>query len=449
MAPSPTGYVHMGSARTALFNLLFARRRDGKFVLRLDDTDAARNRPEYETAVYDGLRWMGFEWDEGPDVGGPHAPYRQSERLDLYRENAARLIVEGHAYRCYCTPEELDAERQAAKTRGVPYRYSRRCLTNPPADREEFTVRFKVPEGDTTFTDLVRGDMRWENGLISDPILMRSDGSPLYNLSSTIDDAVMGITHIFRGEEHLSNTPIQLMLFDALGYERPEAFAHLPVIVGSDHAKLSKRRHPEMKLETYQERGYLPEAVLNYLALLGWNPGTEEEIFSFDQLVEVFDMARVQRSPAMFDWGKLDWLNGLYIRGLDDDDLARRLTPFLPGLGEGTIRAAVPALKERLPRLDAAQELLRYLATAPPAPELDQAQRDMITVAIERLEPTTWEPEAIESSLEAVLAERGWKRSKFFSPIRNAVAGRISPPLHYTLALLPKEEAMTRLRRAA
>jgi glutamyl-tRNA synthetase len=439
----------MGSARTALFNLLFARQREGTFVLRLDDTDAARNRPEYETAVYDGLHWMGFEWDEGPDVGGPHAPYRQSERLDLYRENAARLIVEGHAYRCYCTPEELDAERQAAKLRGVPYRYSRRCLTNPPTDREEFTVRFKVPEGETTFTDLVRGDMRWENELISDPILMRSDGSPLYNLSSTIDDAAMGITHIFRGEEHLSNTPIQLMLFDALGYERPEAFAHLPVIIGSDHAKLSKRKHPEMKLETYQERGYLPEAVLNYLALLGWNPGTEEELFTFDELIEVFDMNRVQRSPAMFDWGKLDWLNGVYIRNLDDEDLARRLTPFLPGLGEDTIRAAVPAIKERLPRLDAAQELLRYLATAPATPEFDEAQRGMIQAAIERLDRTPWEPGAIETSLEAVREERGWGRGKFFSPIRNAVAGKVSPPLHYTLALLPKDEAMTRLRRAA
>ena len=439
----------MGSARTALFNLLVARRQDGSVVLRLDDTDAERNRPEYETAVYEGLRWIGFDWDEGPDVGGPDGPYRQSERMDLYREQAARLLQSGAAYRCFCTPPELEAERQAARARGVAYRYSRRCLTDPPHDREEFVVRLQVPPGETVVRDAIRGDVPFENGLIGDPVLVRSNGTPLYNFSSTIDDALMRITHVIRGEEHLPNTPIQLMLFDAMGTPRPGLFAHVPVIVGKDHKKLSKRLHPEMKLETYQQRGYLPEAVLNYLALLGWNPGTEEEIFSRDELIREFSLERVQNSPAMFDWDKLDWINGVYIRGLSDAELARRLRPFLPELPEETIRAAAPALKERLPHLDRARELLGYLTRAPEAPRLDPNQREMVDAAAGRLASTAWTPEAVEEALEQVREARGWGRGKFFNPIRLAVAGGDSPPIHYTLALLPRDEALNRLRRAA
>jgi nondiscriminating glutamyl-tRNA synthetase len=451
MAPSPTGYVHLGSARTALFNLLFARNRGGRFVLRIDDTDLERSRPDYEQAIYDGFRWLGLDWDEGPDRGGGHGPYRQSERLDSYRQQAARLLETGAGYRCWCTPEELEAERRQAERRHQAYRYSRRCLTDPPSDRNlrDFVVRFQVPPGETVFQDLVRGEVRFDNAEIGDPVLVKSNGYPTYNFASPLDDAAMEISHVFRGEEHLSNTPIQLMLLDALGLPMPAAFAHLPVIVGTDHKKLSKRLHPEARLSTFQELGYLPEAMVNYLALLGWNPGDEQELFTFDELVRAFDVSRVQRASAMFDWVKLDWVNGQHIRMLRDEELARRLLPFLPGLPEATVRAAAPALRERLPRLDKAAELLAYLRTPPPPPALDDGQRQMVTEARERLGDAEWRPETVEAALEEVRAAHGWSRRQFFTPIRRAVAEGNTPPLHYTLALLPKPEALDRLARAA
>lgn len=447
MAPSPTGYVHLGSARTALFNLLIARSSAGRYVLRVDDTDLGRSRPDYEQAIYDGFRWLGLDWDEGPDVQGPFGPYRQSERLDMYREHAARMLQSGTAYRCFCTPEELAAERELARRESRAYRYSRRCLTNPPAGRTEFTVRLRVLAGQTAFEDLVRGRIQIDNDTVGDPVLMKSNGWPTYNFASPVDDALMEITLVLRGEEHLPNTPVQLMVLDALGYAHA-TFGHLPVIVGKDRKKLSKRLHPETRLEYFRELGYLPEAMCNYLALLGWNPGTEQEIFSFDDLVRAFDVARIQRSSAMFDWDKLNWINGHYVRSLEDAELAERLRPYLPGLPAETVRAAVPALKERLPRLSDAAELLRYLTQPPPVPELDGAQEEMLRAAAGRLESSEWTPSLIEAALEEVRQASGWSRGKFFTPIRLSVAGRVSPPLHYTLALLPKGEALGRLRRA-
>jgi glutamyl-tRNA synthetase len=446
-APSPTGYVHLGSARTALFNLLFARGSGGAFVLRLEDTDLERNRPEYEGGLYDGLRWLGLDWDEGPDVGGPLGPYRQSERLDIYREQAARLLASGAAYRCYCTPEEIEAERQAARAEGRPYRYSRRCLTSPPAGRTSFAVRFLVPEGRTAFSDLVRGDLEFDDAVLGDPVIVKSNGWPTYNFANPIDDALMEITHVFRGEEHVPNTPYQVMFAAALGLPAPVAFAHFPVIVGKDGKKLSKRLHPETRLGLYRERGYLPEALVNYLALLGWNPGTEQEIFSFDQLVEAFDIGRVQRSNAMFDWDKLNWINGQHIRALSDDELARRLEPFLPELPPELVRQAAPALKERITTLADARGLLAFLGQEPDAPELKDGQREMLQAALERLEATEWEPDAIEAALEQVLEARGWSKGRFYGIIRQSVAGRVAPPLHDTLALLSKGVALDRMRR--
>ena len=449
MAPSPTGYVHLGSAHTMLFNYLFARQHGGTLVLRIDDTDTERNRPDYEQTIYAGFHWLGLSWDEGPDVGGPHAPYRQSERLDHYRELAARLLSEGTAYRCYCTLEELEAERQAARVQGIPYRYSRRCLHDPPRGRDEFSVRLLVPEGETRFRDLIRGEIPFDNAGIGDPVIVRPNGVPLYNFTSTADDVDMAITHVIRGEEHLSNTPIQLMLFDALGAPRPEAFAHLPVIVGSDRQKLSKRKHPEVRLGLYEEQGYLPPALVNYLALLGWNPGTEQELWSLDELVDAFSLERVQRSPAMFDRDKLDWLNAHYVRELSDTELARLLQRFLPRLSPATLTAAAPALRERLPRLDKAVELLSYLEAAPEVPALREPQRAMLQEARSRLAAVgRWDPDAIESQLEAARQVNGWSRGRFFTPIRQAVAGRVSPPLHTTLALLPKEQVLQRIDAA-
>ncbi len=448
IAPSPTGFAHLGTASSALYNLIFARANGGTFVLRIDDTDIERNRPEYEQVIYEGLHWLGLDWDEGPDKGGPVGPYRQSERLDIYKEHAARLIAGGKAYRCYCTAEELDAERKQAQAEKRPYKYSRRCLINPPQGRDEFTVRFKVPGGEVKFTDMIRGEMSFDSGLIGDFIIVKSDTYPTYNYASPVDDATMKITHVIRGEEHLSNTPYQLMVIDALGYARPEAYAHMPLILANDGSKMSKRKHPELNLLLYREQGYLPEALLNYLALLGWNPGTSQEIFSFDELVRVFSFERVQHGGARFDWDKLTWINGEYIRALSDDELARRLQPFLPQLDEATIRRAAPALKTRITKLADAADLLDYLWTDPSPPALDPDAAGRVRAAMEALKDVSWEPAAIHDTLMGVVEKSGLGPNKTFMPIRQALTGKkISPPIDYTLALLPKEVALSRLAK--
>ncbi len=450
IAPSPTGFAHLGTASTALYNVLFARANGGTSVLRVDDTDLERNRPEYELLIYESLQWLGLDWDEGPDKGGPDAPYRQSERQDLYKQHAARLLVEGKAYRCYCTPEELDAERKQAQAEKRPYKYSRRCLgPDVHKERTEFTVRFKVPGGEVKFKDMIRGDMSFDSDLIGDFIIVKSNGYPVYQFASPVDDAVMKISHVIRGEEHLSNTPYHLMLIDALGYERPVAYAHMPLILAKDGTKMSKRKHPETNLALYREQGYLPEALINYLALLGWNPGTPQEIFTFDELVRTFSFERVQHAGARFDWEKLNWINGEYIRRLDDDELARRLKPFLPKLDDDTIKRAVPALKTRMAKLADAAELLDYLWTDPPAPSIDPESVERIRAAIGALQNVEWEPAPIHDALMRVVDESGSKPNKVFMPIRLAVTGKkISPPIDYTLALLPKDVAMSRLQRA-
>ncbi len=449
IAPSPTGFAHLGTASTSLYNVLFARQHRGTFALRIDDTDLERNRPEYEQLIYEGLQWLGLDWDEGPDKGGPYAPYRQSERLDLYKQHAVKLLAEGKAYKCFCTPEELEAERRQAQAEKRPYKYSRRCLIDPPQGRTEFTVRFKVPGGEIKFTDMIRGEMTFDAGLIGDFILVKSDGFPTYQFASPVDDALMQISHVIRGEEHLSNTPYQLMIIDALGYERPEAFAHMPLILAKDGAKLSKRKHPESNLMLYREQGYLPEALINYLALLGWNPGTEQEIFTFDELARVFSFDRVQHAGARFDWEKLNWINGEWMRAMDDAELVKRLEPFLPSLDEATIARAVPALKTRMTKLADATEYLDYLwqEPQPPAPDADSIER--LRLAAEAIKDVSWEAEPIEHALEAVVTRTGISKNKLFTPIRLALTGKkVSLPIHYTLALLPKEVALERIKRA-
>jgi glutamyl-tRNA synthetase len=449
IAPSPTGFAHLGTASTALYNVLFARQKHGTFALRIDDTDLERNRPEYEQLIYEALQWLGLDWDEGPDKGGPYAPYRQSERIDLYKQNAVKLLAEGKAYKCYCTPEELEAERRQAQAEKRPYKYSRRCLIDPPKDRTEFTVRFKVPGGEIKFTDMIRGEMTFDAGLIGDFILVKSDGFPTYQFASPVDDATMKISHVIRGEEHLSNTPYQLMIIDGLGYERPAAFAHMPLILAKDGAKLSKRKHPESNLMLYREQGYLPEALINYLALLGWNPGTAQEIFTFDELVRVFSFDRVQHAGARFDWEKLNWINGEWIRAMDDAELATRLEPFLPSLDEATVRRAIPALKTRMAKLADATEYLDYLWKDPEAPALDPDSVERLKLAAEAIKDVPWQPELIEQALEEVVTRTGISKNKLYTPIRLALTGKkVSLPIHYTLALLPKEVAMARINEA-
>jgi len=448
IAPSPTGFAHLGTASTALYNVLFARQHQGTFALRIDDTDLERNRPEYEQLIYEALHWLGLDWDEGPDKGGPYAPYRQSERIDLYKQHAVKLLAEGKAYKCFCTPEELEAERRQAQAEKRPYKYSRRCLIDPPKDRTEFTVRFKVPGGEIKFTDMIRGEMTFDAGLIGDFILVKSDGFPTYQFASPVDDATMKISHVIRGEEHLSNTPYQLMIIDALGYERPEAFAHMPLILAKDGAKLSKRKHPETNLVLYREQGYLPEALINYLALLGWNPGTAQEIFTFDELARVFSFDRVQHSGARFDWEKLNWINGEWIRNLEDAELAKRLEPFLPSLYAATTARAIPALKTRMTKLADATEYLDYLWEDPEPPTADADSIERLKLAVEAIKDVPWEPEPIENALEEVVSRTGISKNKLYTPIRLALTGKkVSLPIHYTLALLPREVALERINK--
>ncbi len=340
-APSPTGWLHLGNARTAIFNYLFARHSGGELVLRIEDTDRERSKKEYEEAIIEDLKWLGIEWDEGPDKGGPHAPYRQSERFEIYKKYVDELLEKGYAYRCFCTPEELEAEREKARKEGRPYRYSGKCRNLTPQQVEEYikqgkpyVIRFRVPDGrEVVFNDLVKGEVRINVDDFGDFVIVRSDGSPVYNFVVVVDDALMGITHVIRGEDHLSNTPKQILIYEALGFPVPK-FAHLPIILGEDRSKLSKR-HGAVSVRQYRFDGYLPEALLNFLSLLGWYPRDGKEILSKEELIERFDISDIHNAPAVFNREKLYWMNGVYIREvLDLDDLTNRVLDYLKTYGE-------------------------------------------------------------------------------------------------------------------
>ncbi len=338
-APSPTGYLHVGGARTALYNWLFARHLGGKFVLRIEDTDVDRSEARHERALIEDLVWLGLEWDEGPGVEGPHAPYRQSERLGIYREHTERLLREGQAYRCFCTAEQLEAERGAAAAEHRAQVYSGRCRGIGAAESarraeagEAFAVRLRIPDHPLRFHDLVRGAVEFPNETVSDPILVRSSGMPVYNYVVTVDDALMEITHVIRGDDHISNTPKQVAIYEAFGWKLPE-FAHLSTILGSDREKLSKR-HGATAVGSFREMGILPEALVNYLALLGWGAeGGTREIFSLEELTREFRLERVTASPAVFDWEKLHWLNRHYLKQADAARVEELAWPHFAGAG--------------------------------------------------------------------------------------------------------------------
>src|SRR5450631_196432 len=328
-APSPTGQLHVGNARTALYNWLFARHNGGDFLLRIEDTDVERSEVRYETQLMDDLHWLGLQWDEGPDTGGPHGPYRQSERLDIYREHTGRLLAEGKAYRCFCTSEELEAERARAIAEHKPQIYSGKCRSMSPqiseqraASGEPCAIRLRIPDAPLRFHDIVRGDVEFAADTVSDPILVRSTGVPVYNYVVTVDDALMEITHVIRGDDHISNTPKQVAIYQAFGWPVPE-FAHLSTILGPDRERLSKR-HGATSISTFRQMGILPEALANYLALLGW--GAEDgksETFTLAELTKVFSLQRVTPSPAVFDFDKLNWLNRHYINEADPERIAK------------------------------------------------------------------------------------------------------------------------------
>lgn len=339
-APSPTGYVHVGNARTALFNFLHARRTNGVLVLRIEDTDIERSKWEFEENLLKDLLWLGIEWDEGPDKEGDFGPYRQSERTGTYQTYAQQLVDNGSAYYCFCTPEELQQAKEEAKANGLQQEYSGKCRDLDPGEAkkrvgngEAAAIRFKIPrDTEITFYDLVREKVTFDSNLISDPVILRSNGMPAYNFSVVIDDHLMKINIVVRGEDHLSNTARQVMLYQALGFDLPK-FSHLSMVMGSDNAKLSKR-HGSTSLVQFRVEGYLPEALLNYLALLGWSPpGGNKEIFTKDELIELFNIKKVSKSAAIFDYQKLKWINREHIRLLDDTDLGTRMIPFLRNAG--------------------------------------------------------------------------------------------------------------------
>lgn len=482
IAPSPTGPLHIGTARTALFNYLFARRHGGAFVLRLEDTDVARSSLAYEKDILDGLHWLGLDWDEGPDVAGgpdlgPFAPYRQSRRLPHYRAAADRLLAAGLAYPCYCSPEELEAERRAREAAKLPPRYSGRCAVLTSEERRSFeaagrlpAVRFRVPPGIVAWDDLIRGRVEIDTeNLGGDFVILRADGSPLYHFSVVVDDAEMAISHVIRGEDHISNTPKHILLFRALGHREP-AFAHLPLILNPDRTKMSKRKS-QTALRAYIADGFIPEAMVNYLALLGWSSGTEEEIFSLDELVERFDLDKVQKGGAVFDRERLEWLNGAWIRRLAVDDLVDRLLPFLErARDEGRIArcptadelaALMPIVQERLPTLAAVVDLIGFLyvdeLSLDPTLLVPKRWEAATTIRALRaarrriadLGPVAFEADELEPALRALAEEEGWKAGDLFMAIRVAVTGRTAtPPLFDTLVALGFERTLERLDRA-
>lgn len=466
IAPAPSGSIHVGNARTALYNWLFARKNGGTFILRVEDTDAKRATDEAYAAVIEDLRWLGLEWDEGPEVGGDLGPYRQSERLERYDATAQQLIAGGHAYRCYCTAEELEQRRKSAMAERRTPGYDGRCRRLSDDERaafeaegRDFAVRFAVPPGRTiTFEDKVRGPISTETEQIPDFVIQRSDGSPTYMLAAAVDDALMNVTHIIRGEDLIAATPRQLLLREAMAVADVPEFAHLPLLVDEKGKPLSKR-WGDVAVSAYREQGYLPEAMVNYLALLGWSYDDKTNVFSIDELVDKFSLERVGKNPATFDVAKLEWLNLHYIKQLGPDELAERLVPFClaAGLdadndeGRAHLRAVAPLISERLKRLDEAPPMVAFLfGRGEPDEKATKAldgQDDYLAAAAEALGSLEkWTAADIEGSLRALAEERELKPKQAFQPLRAAITGTtISPPLFESLEILGREETLARL----
>jgi len=464
-APAPTGFLHVGNARTALYDWLFARHHGGVFVLRIEDTDKDRSTDESVEGIQEVLRWLGIDWDEGPTVGGPFEPYRQSERLDLFRQAVDDLAAAGSAYRCYCTPEELEQRRKDALARGEPPGYDGRCrkLTDEQREAYEaagrpFAWRFHTGDQDVVVADLIRGEARFPASDIRDFVMLRSDGTPTYLLAAAVDDWKMEITHVLRGEDLFSSTPRQMLLLQALGVEVLPEYAHLPLLLGPDRQPLSKR-HGSVSVEWFRDHGYLPEAMVNYLALLGWSYDDHTTFFSVEDLVKHFDLNRVSRNPAAFDPEKLEWMNGHYIREADPEGFAAELGETLARremkADAEAVRQAASLVQERSRTLEEAAELLRFLfqdvEPDEKAAKALQGQGEYLASVADRLAGLKeWTAGEIEEALRAIRQERELSSRKAFQPIRAAVTGRtVTPPLFESMALLGKDRTLGRLRAAA
>src|SRR5690606_19775447 len=466
--PSPTGTPHVGMARTALFSWAFARHHGGRFVFRIEDTDASRDTQESYELLVEVMRWLGLDWDEGVEVGGPNGPYRQSERMDIYADVAQRLIDAGWAYKAYDTAEELEERRQKARAEGRPSGYDglHRDLTPEQqaafeAEGRQPVIRFKMPERDWTFDDLVRGEITFGAENVQDFVIVRANGQPLYTLTNPTDDALMGVTHVLRGEDILSSTPRQMAMYEAfaeigIGSGFTPRFGHLPYVMGAGNKKLSKR-DPESNLLAYREQGFLPEGLLNYLALLGWSIAEDRDIFTLEEMVEAFELERVNPNPARFDLKKCEAINGDHVRMLPPEDFATRLLEYLPeGVDTALVSRAAPLVQERSNLLSEAAQMLGFLfagddfAVDPDdaAKMLNESGLEVARAAREALGGLTeWTTEAIEGALRrALVEEMGLKPRLAFGPVRVAVTGRrISPPLFESMELLGREQSLARL----
>jgi glutamyl-tRNA synthetase len=471
VAPSPTGDPHVGTAYMSLFNLAFSRQQGGVFVLRIEDTDRARYVADSERQIFETLHWLGLDWDEGPDIGGPYAPYRQSERLQTYAGPARQLLDDGRAYHCWCTPERLAQMRKEQQQAKRPTGYDRLCYGKSREERAALpgfsaapVLRMLVPDDPPlSFPDLIRGEVHAPHP--DDQVIVKADGFPTYHLANVVDDHEMGITHVVRGEEWISSTPKHLLLYDWLGWQRP-LFAHMPLLRNTDKSKISKRTNPAARLTWFRERGYLPEALRNFLALMGYALPDGREIFTFDEMVDTFDWSRVNPVGPVFDLDKLQWLNGHYIRDLPVEDLATRMVPYLQAAGLvgepiadaelQLLYAATPLVQERIGVLSEAPDMLGFLFTEgveidPQAAEKARTDAPVLPAAIEALEPLpAWATADIQAALRAALVDRlGLKPRQAFGPVRVAVTGRsVSPPLFESMELLGRERSLARLRAA-
>lgn len=474
-APSPTGFLHIGNARTALFNYLFARSKGGKFIIRIEDTDQKRNVEGGVESQLKYLKWLGIDWDESIDVGGEYGPYRQSERLDIYKKYYEELLDRGLAYKCYCTEEELEAEREAQLARGEMPRYSGKCRHLTEEDRKRLeaegrkpSLRFHVPEGKVyTFNDIVKGEVSFESDGIGDFVIVKKDGMPTYNFAVAIDDHLMKISHVLRGDDHISNTPKQLMIYEAFGFE-PPVFGHMTLIVNEHRKKLSKRDGSIIQfIEQYAELGYLPEALFNFIAMLGWSPKGEEEIFSREEFIQIFDPERLSKSPALFDRQKLAWMNNQYMKKLDLDKVVELALPHLVKAGlvpenrtleeEQWVRKLISLYQEQMSYGAEIVELSKPLFFTDEITYDDEAKAILseehvpevlraFLEELDRIEP--FEAGEIKKGIKAVQKATGQKGKKLFMPIRVAVSGQThGPELQSLIELLGREKVKKRLER--
>ncbi len=472
-APSPTGHPHIGNIRTVVFNWLFARQQHGQFVLRIEDTDRTRYVEDALQVITSGLRWLGMDWDEGPEVGGDYGPYVQSERTAIYQEKAEELVAMGKAYRCDCTPERLEQVREAQRARGETPMYDGRCRNRPVGEvspDQPHVIRLKVPrEGVTVMHDILRGDIVFENRLLDDQVLLKSDRFPTYHLAVVVDDHMMGITHVMRGDDWISSEPKRLLMYEAFGWE-PPVYAHVPLVLGTDGKKLGKR-HGAVSIDEFRRQGYLPEAVFNFLALLGWAPGLgeEQEIFTREELIERFDITRINLAPAVFSYDKLNWMNGAYIRALPPEELLERLIPFWADAGLietpapaeilPTLRVLVPLVQERLKTLRDVVELTDFVFTDIAVPPVEKVIGSKMTAeqsldAIRRVQALLagiahFEATAMEIPMRRLADDLGLKAGQLFGIVRNAVTGKeVSPPLFGSIEALGRAKTLKRLEIA-